>query len=72
MEFGYSTWYELLLPSSHTAGTAIVHMLLLPLELGPKECGQYKDVLGLSYPVEGLSWLVFHSCIINTANKMEV
>jgi hypothetical protein len=58
-------WYVLWLPSSDTAGTATVQMPLLPLEPGPKECVQYKDVPGPFYPAGGLSWLVFHPCIVN-------
>jgi hypothetical protein len=69
MEFAYRMWYVLWLPSSDTAGTAIVKMPLLPLEPGPKECAQYKDVPEPSYPAEGQSWLVFHPCIINTVIK---
>lgn len=55
MEFEYCMWYVLWLPSSDTAGIAIAQMSLLPLEPDPKECAQYKDVPGPSYPVEGLS-----------------
>jgi hypothetical protein len=57
------------LPSSDIAGTATVQMPLLPPEPGPKECVQYKDVPELSCPVEGVSLLVFHSCITNKVIK---
>jgi hypothetical protein len=62
-------WYVAWLPFSDTARTAIVHMPLLPLEPGPGECGKYKDVPEHFYPVEGLSLLVFHPCIIDILIK---
>jgi len=63
------TWYGAWLPFSGIAHTAIVHMPLLPLEPGPGEYGKYKDVPEHSYPVEGLSLLVFHPCIIDILIK---
>lgn len=62
-------WYVAYLPFSDIVHTAIVHTHPLPLEPGPGECGKYKDVPEQSYPVEGLSLLVFHPCIIDILIK---
>jgi hypothetical protein len=67
--FAHCMWYEVWLPFSGTAHTAIVHMPLLSLEPRPGEYGKYKDVPEYSYPVEGLSLLVFHPCIIDILIK---
>jgi len=69
--FAHCMWYEVWLPFSDTARTAIVHMPLRPLEPGPGEYGKYKDVPEHSYPVEGLWLLVFHPCVIDILIKWE-